>query len=138
MESPIGYLYLRTNKMCELYKACKFGKVRNGESPIDYFQCYKTYEIEPGNIILLIETTENTDILENDLKKVFTDDGLHIYYEGGGTEYFSTGIIDRVIPILEINRLNFRVCSQEEIDQMRPKDQMNKIAHDPPKLIKKT
>lgn len=122
MDKGVGYLYIRNNKICELYGACKFGKVGNGENPINRFQTYTTYEIEPGNIILLIETIENVNILENELKKIFTMEGFHIYH-GGGTEYFRKEIIDQIIPILEMNNLNFRICSQLEIEQMVPKKQ---------------
>lgn len=122
----VGYLYIRINKLSELYKACKFGKVRNGENPVNRFQCYKTYEIEPGNIVLLIETTENVDILENEFKRYFTLEGQHVFYEGGGTEYFSINIIDKIIPILQFNNLDYRLCSKEEIESMYPKKQDKK------------
>ena len=122
----VGYLYIRINNLTEKYNACKFGKVRNGENPINRFQCYKTYEIEPGTIILLIETTENVDVLENDLKLYFTSLDLQVYYEGGGTEYFSKEIIEKIIPILQLNKLNYRVCSKEEIESMKPKEQSRK------------
>ena len=70
MES-VGYLYIRINEMCNSYDACKFGKVGNGNCPIKRFQSYITYEIKQGEVILLIKTTENIDLLESTLIKHF-------------------------------------------------------------------
>jgi len=131
MESSLGYIYIRNNKICEFYDAYKFGKVGNGENPINRFRTYMTYEIEPGNVILLIETSFNTDQLENELKKYFISEGQHIYYPGGGTEYFNRNILNLIFPFLDINNVQYHVCSDDEIERMNAKIyEKNIISHD--------
>lgn len=120
MES-VGYLYIRINEMCNSYDACKFGKVGNGNCPIKRFQSYITYEIKQGEVILLIKTTENVDLLESSLINHFISIGCHIHFENGGTEYFSKDIIHQVIPKLQEMNIEFHVCSKEEIDEIKQK-----------------
>jgi superfamily II DNA or RNA helicase len=118
MESLFGYLYVRVNEMCNIYNACKFGKVRIGNCPINRFQSYITYEIKQGEVVLLIKTTENVDLLESSLKDYFISIGSHIHFENGGTEYFSKDIIQQIIPKLQEMNIKFHVCSKEEIDEI--------------------
>jgi len=120
MES-VGYLYIRINEMCNSYDACKFGKVGNGNCPIKRFQSYITYEIKQGEVILLIKTTENVDLLESALINHFISIDCHIHFENGGTEYFSKDIIHQVIPKLQEMNIEFHVCSKEEIDEIKQK-----------------
>ena len=121
MESLFGYLYIRINEMCNSYDACKFGKVRNGNCPINRFQSYITYEINQGEVILLIKTIENVDFLESSLINHFILIGSHIYFENGGTEYFSKDIIQQIIPKLQEMNIEFSICSKEEIDEIKQK-----------------
>lgn len=120
MES-VGYLYIRKNEICDIYDAYKFGKVGNGNCPIKRFQSYITYEIKQGEVILLIKTTENVDLLESTLIKHFISIGYHIHFTNGGTEYFSKDIILQVIPKLQEMNIEFHVCSKEEIDEIKQK-----------------
>ena len=121
MES-FGSLYIRINEMCNSYNACKFGKVGNGNCPIKRFQSYITYEIKQGEVVLLIKTTENVDLLESSLINHFTSIGCHIHFENGGTEYFSKDIIQQVIPKLQEMKLEeFSICSNEEINEIKQK-----------------
>ena len=112
MESLFGYLYIRINELCDIYNACKFGKIRNGNCPIKRFKSYITYEIKQGEVILLIKTTENVDLLESDLKNYFISIGYHIYFENGGTEYFSKDIINQIIPKLQEMNITFHIFSK--------------------------
>jgi superfamily II DNA or RNA helicase len=121
MESLFGYLYVRINEICNLYNACKFGKVRNGHCPIKRLQSYITYEIKQGEVILLIQTIENVDLLESALMNHFISIGYHIYFENGGTEYFSKDIIHQILPKLQEMNIEFHVCSKEEIDEIKQK-----------------
>ena len=121
MESLFGYLYIRINEICNIYNACKFGKVRNGNCPINRFQSYITYEIKQGEVVLLIKTNENVDLLESDLKNYFILMGYHIHFENGGTEYFSKDIIEQLIPKLQEMQITFHVCSKEEMDEIKKK-----------------
>lgn len=120
MES-VGYLYIRINEMCNSYNACKFGKVGNGNCPIKRFQSYITYEIKQGEVILLIKTTENVDLLESALINHFISIDCHIHFENGGTEYFSKDIIHQVIPKLQEMNIEFHVLNKDEIDEIKQK-----------------
>jgi predicted helicase len=126
MESLFGYLYIRINELCDIYNACKFGKIRNGNCPIKRFQSYITYEIKQGEVILLVKTTENVDLLESDLKNYFISSGCHIYFENGGTEYFSKDIIHQIIPKLQEMNITFHICSKEEINEIKQKVYLKK------------
>ena len=64
MEPQEGYLYIRKNEISTLHSAVKFGMIKNGENPANRFQGYTTYEVVPGEIIILVAIKENTKILE--------------------------------------------------------------------------
>lgn len=108
-----GYIYVRSHKSYEEYKACKLGIASNIP---DRDSQYVTSEVERGTFILVIEVLKiQMEIIESMLHSYFNK--LHIYYNGG-TEFYKQEIISLIVPYLEKVGFEFRVLSKEEINDL--------------------
>ena len=109
----IGYLYVRQHASYE--DACKLGitiNIANRESN------YTTGELKRGIFTCVIEIPKDKmNILEKMLQKYFTSLGYYIKYDGG-TEFFNKDIISLIIPYLQKTNIDFRVLSEEEVNEI--------------------
>ena len=123
INNQFGYLYIRFHEAYDKYKSCKFGIA---ECIINRDSTYKTSEIKRGNFKLVIKIpTDKMKLLEILLKNYFKSLGLHIIFDGG-TEFFNVNIINLIIPYLKKTNIVFTVLSDEEINNLVRKQQINK------------
>lgn len=110
-----GYIYVRTHESYDKFNAYKLGKtdnIPNRESS------YITCEIVKGQFIIVIEVEyEFLDDIESKLKNYFTLLDYHIYHNGG-TEFFKKEIHDKIIPFLNSNHINYKLLSENEINEL--------------------
>lgn len=119
--SQHGYIYLRYNELCELYKALKLGSTKE---IINRGNTYHTYEIKAGKFIFVIELLNyDCDKVESLLK--LNLDKYNIYFDAG-TEFFDKCIIDKIIPILNENNIQYKQLSEDELNNLNAK-QYNKV-----------
>jgi len=114
------YIYIRSHYSYDKYNACKLGRASN---ILDRENTYLTGEIKKGTFELVIRVKQGHEkIIENLLKREFTDIGLNIYYDAG-TEFFDKKIKQLIIPYLkklneEYNNIWYQVLTQEEINEL--------------------
>ena len=110
-----GYIYIRTNEYWDLYDAYKLGKSSN---ILDRENNYITSEIRRGKYIMVIEL--NIDIMgivEERLQQYFNKLGYHIKFNAG-TEFYKKEIIKNIIPYLTENKINHKILSESEIENL--------------------
>lgn len=122
MSRKNGYIYLRDHESYKKYYAYKLGKA----IPIvERNNTYMTSEIISGKFIMIIEmASDKVDLVEKLLKRYFNSIGYHVYYDGG-TEFYKRDIIDEIIPFLEQTNLEFKVLSQNEINNLTRIERIN-------------
>ena len=110
-----GYIYIRTNEYWDLFYVCKLGKTSN---ILDRENNYITSEIHRGKYIMIIELNiDIMDIIEIKLQKYFNKLGFHIKINAG-TEFYKKDIIENIIPYLIENKINHKILSDLEIDNL--------------------
>lgn len=110
-----GYIYIRTNEYWDLYDAYKLGKSSN---ILDRENNYITSEIRRGKYIMVIELNiDIMDIVEERLQQYFNKLGYHIKFNAG-TEFYKKEIIKNIIPYLTENKINHKVLSDSEIENL--------------------
>lgn len=112
IQTSYGYIYVRNHESYPKHDAYKLGKTKNIPERDDN---YITGEIIPGECIFVMEIYDDKlDMLEKMLMKYFKCIGLHIY-KGGGTEFFSTKIIDLIVPYMDQTTIKYKVLTADEI-----------------------
>ena len=110
-----GYIYIRTNEYWDLYDAYKLGKSSN---ILDRENNYITSEIHRGKYIMVIELNiDIMDIVEERLQQYFNKLGYHIKFNAG-TEFYKKEIIKNIIPYLTENKINHKILSESEIENL--------------------
>lgn len=110
-----GYIYIRTNEYWDLYDAYKLGKSSN---ILDRENNYITSEIRRGKYIMVIELNiDIMDIVEERLQQYFNKLGYHIKFNAG-TEFYKKEIIKNIIPYLTENKINHKILSESEIENL--------------------
>ena len=110
-----GYIYVRSNEYWDLYNAYKLGKTSNIP---DRENTYITSEIKRGYYVMIIEfNLKILDKIEKKLQIYFNKLNLHIKYNAG-VEFYKKEIIDFIIPYLNQNRIEYKILSTDEIDNL--------------------
>ena len=110
-----GYIYIRTNEYWDLYDAYKLGKSSN---ILDRENNYITSEIRRGKYIMVIELNiDIMDIIEERLQQYFNKLGYHIKFNAG-IEFYKKEIIKNIIPYLTENKINHKILSESEIENL--------------------
>ena len=110
-----GYIYIRTNEYWDLYDAFKLGKTSNIP---DREQTYITGEIKRGSYVIIIEIDLNIlDNVEKQLQIYFNELNLYIKFNAG-TEFYKKEIINFIIPYFDTNNIEYKILSQNEIDNL--------------------
>ncbi len=113
-----GYLYLRDHESYKTteYDAYKFGYTL---SLMDRNKTYTTYEMKPGKFVYVLEVlNKKAKKVERRLKSQFNADGLHCYYENGGTEFYDKSIIHRMEDELKKIQIEYHILTEQEIEEM--------------------
>jgi predicted helicase len=119
-----GYIYIRTSEYWDLYDAYKLGKSSN---ILDRENNYITSEIRRGKYIMVIELNiDIMDIIEEKLQQYFNKLGYHIKFNAG-TEFYKKQIIKNIIPYLTENKINHKVLSDSEVENLIRKTRITKI-----------
>ena len=114
--STNGYIYLRENELTKLHDALKLG---SSLIILNRGGTYHTYEIKSGKFIFVIEILNyNCKYVETLLKLKLDDDNIYI---DAGTEYFDKSIINKIIPILNENNIQYKQLSEDELDNLNAK-----------------
>lgn len=115
MTEQIAYIYLRSHESYEKYNAYKFGKASN---MIDRDSVYATGEIKRGAFIMVIRLHKGMeDIIEKSLQDIFTQNGYHIYIDGG-VEFYDKKIKDLIIPYLNEKNIWFERLTDKELIEL--------------------
>lgn len=110
-----GYIYVRTHESYDKFNAYKLGKTDNIPNRDSN---YTTSEIVKGKFIIVIEVDYDfLDDIESKLKNYFILLEYHIYHNGG-TEFFKKEIQDKIIPFLNSNHINYKLLSENEINEL--------------------
>ena len=110
-----SYLYVRRHPSYDLENACKLGKADNIP---DRESTYLTGEVKRGKFVLVLELPKDkAAIIEKMLQNYFAALGYHVRYDGG-TEFFHIDIIHLIVPYMKNLAINFRVLSDDEINQL--------------------
>ena len=113
MDSNNGYIYIRSHQYYELDNVCKLGKTKNISNRDS---TYATGEYKRGYFKLVIEILSNDDtFVEKLLQKYFKNYHLKI---DGGSEFYSTHIINEIIPFLSTTTIKFKILTQIEINNL--------------------
>lgn len=121
-----GYIYIRTNEYWDLYDAYKLGKSSN---ILDRENNYITSEIRRGKYIMVIELNiDIMDIVEERLQQYFNKLGYHIKFNAG-TEFYKKEIIKNIIPYLTENKINHKILSESEIENLIRKTRITGITN---------
>jgi hypothetical protein len=123
MSSPdYGYYYVRINEYWDRYNACKAGITSwllNRENP------YITSEIRRGKFELVIRLDSSIlTKIEDQFHEYFTNMGFHIYFDGG-TEFYTKDILEYIVPYLINNKIEHKVLSENEINELEHKPKIN-------------
>ena len=110
-----GYIYVRSHDSYDKFNAYKLGKT---DSIPDRESNYITCEIVKGKFIVVVEIDYDfLDDIEIKLKNYFTLLGYHIYHNGG-TEFFKQEIKDEIVPFLKSNKIQYKLLTDVEIDEL--------------------
>ena len=116
MNSNNGYVYIRQHIYYENDKICKLGKTKNIP---DRDNVYATSEYKRGKFNLVIEILNNQIYDDTYVEKL-----LQRYFRkyhskiDGGSEFYQNIIIDKIEPFLSATIINFKVLSEEEINDL--------------------
>ena len=116
-----GFIYGRRNNSYELEKAFKLGLTSN----IPERDCvYTTGEIVRGHFYPVFQVKHNLmSKIETELQLYFDD--FHIY-KGGGTEFYSIEIIDKIEKYLKEHNYDFSSLTEIEINNLSRMDRIRK------------
>lgn len=115
------FIYVRTNKFYEVLKLCKLGKTKD---LIGRDNSYSTGEPIKGNYILVLKVNDSTKV-ESLLKKHFKSDNFN---SNGGKEFFNEGIIKKIIPFLESQKIKYeKINNPHQINKKIIDNLTNKI-----------
>lgn len=104
------YIYTRTNKYYESDNVVKLGETHNTK---DRNNTYITGEYYPGWYIQVFEILNKTSsYVEKELQQEFKSLNDR---KGGGKEFYSNTIIDKIEPYLVRNNIEYRKLTKEEI-----------------------
>jgi superfamily II DNA or RNA helicase len=108
-----GYIYVRSNELCQLYKCYKLGRTHNIH---DRENNYITSEIKRGHFTHVYEiynyNIEKCEIrLFRELKK------FNIYYNAG-KEYYKTDVIENIEPYFIKQNIKYKKLSTDEISEL--------------------
>jgi len=119
-----GYLYYREHESYNRYNAGKLGIsccISNRDAT------YTSGEILRGVFKLVIEfDIDKMTLVEKLLQNYFKSLGYHIYINGG-TEFFSSCILDIIIEFLNKTNLEYKIISDEEINNLLKEYRLNYI-----------
>lgn len=117
-----GSIYLRDNPWFKSENVIKMGIatfIGDREGP------YLTGEVERGQFIMVIEIPyEKMRIIDNLLKHYFKKYNI---YKGGGTEFYDRCICNMVIPYIQLLNIEYRILTQEEINNMERSERLRKL-----------
>ena len=118
-----GYYYVRINEYWDRYNGCKAGIsswLLNREHP------YITSEIRRGKFVLVIRLDSRIlKKIEDKFHDYFKNLGFHIYFDGGGTEFYTKDILEYIVPYLINNKIEHKVLSENEINELEYKPKIN-------------
>ena len=116
----VGYIYIRSNIHWNVFNAVKLGKTIN---ILDRETTYMTSEIKKGYYILVIEIDlDILDYIELELQSYLIEH--HIYFNGG-IEFYNKEIINLIVPYLQDNDINYKILSQDEINNLTKTKRIN-------------
>ena len=110
-----SYVYIR---YCPHYEenVCKLGRTNNIR---ERDSTYKTGEQKKGQFEYVFQIfQDDIKITDEQLKEELLE--YHVYYEGGGTEFYNKKIIDRIELLFEKWGIKYKKLSREEIDELTP------------------
>ena len=108
-----GYIYVRSNELCQLYNCYKLGRTHN---ILERENNYITSEIKRGHFTHVYEifnyNIEKCEIrLFRELKK------FNIYYNAG-KEYYKTDVIENIEPYFINQNIKYKKLSTDEISEL--------------------
>ena len=125
MNSNNGFVYIRQHVYYENDKICKLGKSKNIS---DRDNSYATGEYKRGYFGLVIEILNNQTYddtyVEKLLQRYFKIFHSKIY---GGSEFYQTKIIDKIVPYLEKTLIKFKILIEEEINNIIHQERIKKL-----------
>ncbi len=120
-----GYIYIRTNELCELNNVYKVGITNSIK---DRNNTYITGEIIRGYFIKIFELDVNDNklrLIDNIIKLKFKK--LNVY-KNGGTEFYDKIIIDKIDKFLIKNNISFILVNEDELNRInRKNNKLNNI-----------
>ncbi len=117
-----GYIYIRNHPSYDLHNACKLGKTINIP---DRDTQYSTGEIIRGKFTHVFQVKlSQLNLIDCLLKNKFKD--YNVKYTGG-TEFYSTNIINLIEPYFTNMNINFKKLTDEQIDNLTRTQRVKKI-----------
>jgi superfamily II DNA or RNA helicase len=119
-----GYLYFREHESYNIHNA---GKLGISECLSNRDITYATGEIIRGIFKLVIEINyDKMRFLEKLLQNYFKSLGYHIYINGG-TEFYNYNITDSIVEFMSKTNIEYKILSNEEINNLLKEYRLNKI-----------
>ena len=123
-DSRKGYLYYRDHESYNKYNAGKLG-ISSCISNRD--TTYTSGEIFRGVFKLVIDIDyDKMTLVEKLLQNYFKSLGYHIYVNGG-TEFFNSIILEHIIEFLNKTTIEYKILSDEEINNLLKEYRLNNI-----------
>jgi superfamily II DNA or RNA helicase len=119
MNSNKGYIYIREHEYYKLDNICKLGKtikITNRDN------IYATGEYKRGLFTLVIEILDNQKL--DYINAIYVEKLLQKYFKNyhrkinGGNEFYQINIINKIVPFLSNTIINFKVLSNEDINNI--------------------
>ena len=108
-----GYIYARSNELCDIYDCYKFGRTQN---ILERETNYITSEINRGNFKYVYEIY-NYDI-EKCERQLFRElKSFNVYYDAG-KEFYKKIVIEHIEQFFNKKGINYKILSTKEINEL--------------------